>query len=466
MAIVPIDLTLASAVLAGGARLASSGGGLPQRVTTEQDHFLDQNILLGGSASTFQGIQFPSDGTMDILGIMANSTVKRFTGSGTSWSQSYSTGASNGRSILRSAANTSVIGRELAGATTFLELAEGTGVVSSKTFGPAATQKQVFVVPGGTADRAWYHAGTALLSEIVYSTGAATGRTITPTTGCLVAVGSNWDGTASIYILEAGTRITRYNESTLALMTTWTTAPGSDLGPPGSSFGNAGLIVQADGRVIVRNDSPYCFERLPATGGTDMHADSGVERVIWGSTELGGPVRTNLSGGAQFEPGFDISPNGRWFAWIASSAASVVFRGVVVRNIQTQTAEWTYTLAGEVALTDFNLPGNLGNHYGIHAPFYNGHASVAYDYRNARVYYQRVGLDGSVVYLPHGAYVPPGGLSLVGASAIKIGVEFDRGLGKVVTATGPYIGGPTGEGPRLYLDSGVNVRRGRVLGGM
>jgi hypothetical protein len=452
MAIVSVDLALASATLAGGARLASAGGGLPQRVTTEADGLLDTNAL--GQNNFLQAIMFASDNSSDLIAATGSSTTKRYSGSGTSWAQVWNASTGLGRSIARrlDVANKIMIARQTAGVV-WIEVDETTGVPTNRTI-PSSTSVQVFMVPGGTADRMWRHAGTALLTESVISTGLDSTRTIVPATGCLAAVASNWDGTPSIYVLESATKITRYNESTLALMDTWLSAPANDFGPPGSDFGRSGIIVQSDGRLIVRSDNPFAIDRLPAVGGVDMHSNAGAERLIWGSHELGGPERSNLSGGAQYLPGFDISPNGRWICWIASTAASVFQRAAVVRNIQNQTAEWTVPLTGQTTFVDLNLPGEHGNHYGRFSAYHNGHSGVLYDYRTTRPYYQRIGLDGSPVFLDHGAYIPPGGLSLVGASALKIGVVFNRGLGKLTTAEGPYIGGPFGEGPRLWLDDG------------
>jgi hypothetical protein len=459
-----VDLTLAGATLSGGARLAASGGGLPQRLTTELDGVIDTTVILGGGSVIFQGVVLAADNSGDVIGVSTGSSVKRFNGSGTSWTQLYSTSVSIARSLARGAAGKLMISRNTAGVQWY-ELDETSGVATAKTL-PSSTLQQIFMVPGGTADRAWYHNGGSPATELVLSTGAASGRTLVLATGCLACTGSNWDGTPSIYVLETATKITRYNESTLALMDTWLTAPGSDVGPPCSDFGRSPPIVQADGRLIVKSDAPYGFDRLPAVGGSEMHSNAGVDRLTWGSTELAGVVRSNLSGGAQLMPGMDISANGRWMTWIASTAASVFARAIQVRNIQTQTVEWSRALAGESALIDFNLPGNLGNHYGLYGALYNGHAGALADHRNARVYYQRVGIDGAKQFLTHGAYIAPGGLSLVGASALKIGVEFDRGLGKLTTSAGPYIGGPSGEGPTLYFENGITDQRNRLQGSM
>lgn len=464
MSIATIDLALAAATVSGGARLAAASGTLPQRITTEADGFIDTNAM--GAGVAIQAVQMASDNSGDVIAVNGSSSTRRYTGAGSTWSQLWTASTGLGRSLARrlDVAGKVMIARQTAGVA-WLEVDEVTGVVVNRTL-PSATSLQVFMVPGGTADRMWRHSGAAPLTESVISTGLDSGRTFSPTT-CLLAFGSNWDGTPSIYVLESATKLTRWNESTLTLMDTWTAAPGSDFGPPGSDFGRSGIIIQPDGRLIVRSDNPFAIDRVPAVGAADTHVLAGSERLIWGSHELGGPERSNLSGGAQYAPGFDISLNGRWICFIASTAASVFQRAIVVRNIQDQTAEWTQALTGQTSLIDINMPGERGNHYGRFGLLCNGHSNTVYDYRNTRAYYQRVGIDGAPVFLSHGVYIPPGGISLVGATALKIGVVFNRGLGKLTSAEGPYLGGPSGEGPRLLVDDGVAPVTGTalVLGG-
>lgn len=462
-----VDLTLAGATLAGGARLASSGGGLPSRLTTELDQFLDINALVG--AVGINGIAFPSDGTSDIISVLTNNTTKRYTGAG---SLVWTVASTAGRSLARITGAKVIEARETAGSALFFEIDEATGVLTNKTFGPAATAKQLIVVPGGTANTAWYHSSGTVITEITYSTGAATTRTISGLTGVLAILGSNWNGTPSIFILESSTRITRYNESTLALMDTWTTAPGAGAqGMPGGQFGNSGIWIDSAGRIYVKSEAPYAIDRiLSTTGIANLHTSANatsVERVMWGGSEFGGPMQAPTGGGAQFEPGFDISPNGRWFAMVVPTTAPVATRAVTIRNIQTQNVEWTQALSNAVSWIGISMPGNLGNKYGVWP--LNWNSGNAADLRTAKFYYQRVGsggnVDASPVYLAHGAYVPPAGLALAGITSLKVGMDFSRGWG---TAPGPepYIGGPSGEGPRLWIEQGPTLHRSRRRGSL
>lgn len=444
MSVVPVDLTLASATLAGGAVLASAGSGLPARITTEPDYHYDA----GGG---IYALGFSQD-ELGIICVLSSSNTRRIILS--SGSNLWSTSTANSRSFWYVGGGKIYMGREFAGATTYYEIDETTGALTTKTK-PANSDKMVVTVPGGTADRMWNGIGTTTISENVISTGLASGRTITPT-GTLNLSASNWDGTPSIYVQTSGTLIQRYNESTLALVDSWTVTVAGD--GPGGNMGNS-FIVDPQGRLIVQNSLINAFDRLPNTGHATLQTDTRVERIIWASQEIRGGNRQPSSGGAQQSPSFALSPTGRYFAFSTVSPVFAAQRYVTVRNVQDQTVEWTTALNGQAALRGLEIPGNLGNGFGVTGAIWR--AGTAMDHRRAKGWYQRIGVDGSKVYPQDGLYVPLAGLSLVGASALKIGFDLNDGFGKP-GGPAPYIGGPTGEGPRLWLEGGR--RRGRIQG--
>lgn len=424
------DLTLDAATLTNGAQIEASASGLPRRITMEDEYTFP--VMTSGNA---RGILFGADDASVIVSTTVNTVVK-YSFAGVQSGGNLSIAAAHG--IWRYDSNTLWVARNAAAQSTFSVINETAWTVGTSPM-PSAQVRQVLHVPGGTADRAWINGGTTTLTEIVVSTGAASGRTITALSSVSALWASDGDGTPGLYVLDSGSRVTKYLESDLSQSTQWTITATAASGLPGTSTGTE-LYIDATGRPMVRHSGTPSIDRFTLAGGAQLAV---AERYVYAGSETGGPGSVNSGGGSQAFPAFAFSSDGRYFAFtVPNAAADATNRDVRIKNILTQRARWEHTIAATGTLNSVIMPGHLGGQYGITT---NWRAGTVQDFRRVRCYYS---FDGGA---NRTEFTPNAPLDIAVTEAQTLTLDADMSNVGMLNGPLPYIGGDAGEGLRLIL---------------
>lgn len=413
----PSEVTLNAGVFTNGAVFAAAAGVRPDRITIENsgDYVIDLSAV-----AQIKGIRFGSD-DLSILALMATGTVslKKYTFAG---AQSWTVNVASGVGINREDSDHIWVTRS---ATTYHRIVESTQALSTPT--QPTGNSLIQIVPGGTADRAWQSNLSTTLTEIVISTGIASGRTITPAGAVTAMECSNNDGTPGIFVAVTGVGVVKYKESDLSVEKTWTITSGG-ANSPGSSFGSE-LMIDATGRPFVRNSTN--IDRFTLAQGAQLGV---ADRMIWSGSENFGAGPSISGGGNQSQPFCAFSTNGKYFAFLSNALDQTSSSRIIrVRNILTQKAVYPIAIGGAGAtLKRVLASGQFGNSYGPA----DGWRTVTDDYRRTRFYYQRIGTDGSPVEVV--ANKDLGSIACAPSSSLELSVEFRYGLG-MPGAPAPYV---------------------------
>lgn len=425
MALVEIARTLADATLSNGASLVTAGGGLPQRITTEE-YILD---LSGDISNQIVGLLFGNDDRSII--VAASSMIRKYSLAGAllnTITQSSCWG------LWRWNSDTILVGRNI-NATTYYELTESTWTATAPALGTSANARLVFAVPGGTADRIWRSSGT-VVEEFVRSTGAATGRSIAVVHNAVSA--SDADGVPGIYLSTGGTTVTKYRESDLTVEKTWTTAGNARA--PGTQVGTE-LHVDPTGRPVVFNGGPV-IDRLDLAGGAQKDV---AERYIWSGPEIGGSGAPQSGGGNQTQLPIGWSSDGRYVAYLTNSPDQTAARRAVrIKNLLQQRARWAVPVAANGLLKRIAIPGHLGGQLGVSDTGWR--AGTTLDFRRARCFYSLNGGGSRVEFTPNA----PLAVAVTAGQTITFDVDLYSGPG-VPGGPAPWVAGDNGEGPTVYM---------------
>lgn len=399
MGLVETGLALAVATKTNGAQEKAAAGGLPARITAEDEYFFDA----GADCSS---ICFGADEAS--IWVMSGTTVRQYSLSGTLLQTV--AGATNGWSLIRIDANTMWCSRNTAAAQYF-EITE-LGVLTGKTL-PLTGQRLIAKL--GTTG--WCNPAGTVTTEFVLATGAATGRTITT-----AAVASIWsssgDGTPGLY-MTVGATILKYEDlaGTMTLTKTWTVSGMSPV--PGSSVGNE-MIVDSIGRPIVKHGNVQAYDRFSIAAGAQKDV---AERIVWGGPEIAGMAAPTTGGGAQSSPGHSLSPTEKYLAYLVPSADMVTAdRGVRIKNLQTQRARWAFPVTADSTIARIMVPGELGGQIGVTVGW---RAGATQDFRRVRCYYSLNGGGSRTEFTPNATVSIP----VTIGQTVTIDVDFNAGFG-------------------------------------
>lgn len=414
--------SLDEAVLSGGARIATAGGGLPRRVTLQADTYVDD-------ANYFWcGPIFDPDNLHVWTGDMDSSVIKKIR-------------ISDGV-VVSTLAAPGVMGLFRYDATLFYaalysapsKLREydfsGTLLKNLDVSAVRTNLGQVVRVPG-TTNKAWLKrltdGGTDAAREVDLTTGAATGRTIAGPIYSMFAT------TGYIWVNRSENTIQKIQESDLAVVATWAHGGNqySGGGPGYLSDPWKSIYVDATGRVWL-NCYDGSLDRFDAAGGTPP---AGGKRILYHSPTQRGGVKILAS--EYHSNGFvAFSDDGNYVAFPTINTARTLLTSLRIRRISLHRARWTIPFVGAATLKSIAVPGLLGNQYD----------GSTFDYRRTRCYYAVAG-GARVEFTP--------GTPLTVSIAVGQSLQVDADMNTWETPVGPdpYVGGDAGEGISvLYED--------------
>lgn len=411
-------LDLDEATLSGGAQLASSGGGLPARITTETNKVLE--IF---SSDNGGGVIFDPDNAH--IWVTDNTTSLRKVAIADGSTAQTVVLASAGAGLFRF--DGLIFYVSTAGSVVYsVDFATGTPTSISC---PVSNQAKCIRVPG-TTDLLWVKgggvSGSGQISEFTISTGVATGRT-------LGGAGS-WDMWAlgsSIYYTD-GITIEKVAEADLASEETWTRL-GQSFSSAGYGDGLRAFTLDPDGKPLWRDNAGY-VDRWTTAGALD-------QRVLWNAPELGSTGESPST--RYYRPFLAFSDDGRYLAFRAYPAAADGNKAIHVVNVQDQRARFEWTPGAAVTLESFLIPGCFSNERGTVV-------GTAYDFRKIRFYYSLDGGGTPVEFTPGQPDLD------VAISAVQtLTIDVDMNVWEKTPGPDPYVGGDAGEGITIIYDDGI-----------
>ncbi len=403
------EVTLASATLSGGARLASAGSGLPQRITTEAD------LLLDAITNPTGGVFFDPD-SLHIWCTAPSGTnaVRKYRISDGSLITSQATVGTAPRGVFRPDSTYYFVATVSSGRAERYDFATLTG---TQTTGLTNIAQVVQAASG----KIWWRTGTGTTLTETNVGGAATGRTLAMTACQNVWATSGylyWCDTVSIY---------QVRETDLVTTMTWTSSGVG--GAPGSTMSYRCLYVDASNRPYATGNTGGDVDRWNAATTTIDR------RMFWSMPEFGGtanPPSTNFSLGF-----LAYSDDGRYAAFFTANAAKTQLDAIRVTNVQTQRARFAQAFASDVTLAQIVVPGKHGNHY-------DGGTST--DLRKTRFYYSFDGGSNRTEFTPGSP------LSVAITTGQTLTVDVDFNLAEKPAGNAPYVGGDAGEGITIEWD--------------
>src|SRR5574343_349307 len=386
-------LTLASATLSGGMRIAAAAGGLPQRLTVQDDLLLNKVGALGNGLG---GVCLDPDGlhvwvstytvsnSVKKIRLSDGAVIATFTNNSSDGGARTITGPSGlyrrGTKIYFANVNTPYHLGEIDTQTMVCRLYSNAVVTGPVHFASVESGK------------AWVRAtpsGNATYSEVTLSgTGdaaavAATGRTVAGSYGvCSDGGGGEYGASATYAVFATSSTVTRFK---LSDGTTTTFAGTSNFQQSAISTGVArGIyfdpILQ---RVVVAN----------VNGSNEWivlnAAFSGTEGRVWGPAEMGGPI---LVQGSNYLPSLvsfsDDLSRCAFASWNIDTAPSET-TSVRSINLATQRARWSWTPGRAAVVDSIVMPGLHGNARGAieQVPPSPSFLSGVYDHRKTRFWY-------------------------------------------------------------------------------
>lgn len=437
-------ITLASATLSNGAILASAGGGLPQRVTTSNPVWYDLTTTYAAGNC----IAIAPDGSYVLVG--GTNVLRRFdidpvTGAFTFVWQAAVTGI---KSVAWLNSTTVVCARSTSTAQYF-EVNVTTGTPTTRTLtGTGATVVRRHLIPNAAGTMLWSCDATTTVAEFNATTFAATGRTITLDSAFTQGAISNGDGIEGFYVLDVtNTRFKKWRLDTLAVDRTWTFSPTTGATAPGK-IAYTEMMVDPSGLPIGRSATAGGqIDRMPtlAAGGSVTVNATNADRLLWAGSEIRGATIPSTGGGTQLPPSMAMTPSADRFAFLTADLACTSPYGAI-RVLRTTPARavFSHTFAEDATVTKAVIPGRLGDLYGPSSGFRSG--DPVQDFRHSRVYYKRVGVDGSPV-----EFTPQSDLSL----AVSNGTVFEIYVDMITAwqmpgGPQPWVAGDAAEGPTLY----------------
>lgn len=410
MALRTHTFALADAVLSNGARLASAGGGLPQRVTTEIVRQLE-------ISAQYNQVAFEANGTLWAPDFN-NQWIKKYDLDGNvlatlvTAQQHMGALVENGRLYTANYGLNRIDEWNLA--TLALVRSFSTGAVKPRALAKAGT------APSGTIW--WTEFSSSVAREVNMDTPAATGRT----TGTL-AFGPIEGDANGIWGFGIADHVRHVLHSDLANDKSFqrTTAQLSN-GNDGEWFASQEgfLGVDSVGRVYF---SSVIY------GNVDRWTNAGVfdRRVLVGPWDRGGASQAATCQNGRMA----FSPNGQHALVPVEIASHLNYGGWRVFRIGDQRAQWAKTFAFGARVASIVIPGQSANE-----------RDASKDLRKSRFYYSTNGVDFT-------EFTPGTPLSLSIANGATLTVRADM---KVWESGGngiaPYIGGDAGEGPTILWD--------------
>lgn len=459
----PVDLSIASATLSGGARSVASGGGYPARLTTQDDSYYSPTSL-GSAAAGKGGIAFDPDnlhfwilvGTtagastgLRKINIASGSVVTTITGNGTD----------GGTRAIVSPQGLTRRGNELSFASSgtgnyLCKYNMVTGIM--RMYSQATVAAPYHVVFDGTC--LWARTSSTSSGTYQEFTLAGTGDSAAAT-ATANTVASAWEmfvdvaGTNAYFLLSAS--VTKYTLATHVVASTYT--PATVYNFPGYT-GNAlrgGFYDHLEDKVVVRQTNSDNWWYINS-------AFTGSEKRFMGMFEHGGAV---AEGSATSIPRscVALSDDGTKVGFITpeGGVSAALPTAVKIRNIGVERARWTYTVTAAGQLKTIFVPGDLANVNGVisNLPSPATWFGSATDFRKTKVFYS---LNG-------GARTEYKGETLSLALAVSDSLVIDVDMQHLVThphAFAPFVGGVNGEGVRLSILPTNTPRRGRIQGGI
>ena len=420
MSLATKTLSLASAVLSGGARIASAGGGLPQRITTEDDLLLPNNLPY-----LFGNVVFDSNNDM--------------------WVSSFNLGSIRKYNLAGDLLDTigpisSPMGIYLDGNDLWIgvygeikarryDVTNVPAVLQYTTPVLATRPSQVFPHSALASDIVWlktYSAGP--FEEWNTTTDTMTGRSIP---GSVLAALPDLDG----FWIADGSTIRHWLVSDLSNDRTY--SPGYGITHPGWVWSGFMQSLGFDGTYVYVN--PQIFGDIFRITASDALFD---RRILSATPETG--AATGASGWTQKQmPSF--SSDGNYMAIMNSVPATGTYRGLIIRR-STHRARWSWAPGGPVTVQYLLVPGGLCRTQ-----------DASNDLRKARCYYS---LNGGV---DRTEFTPGSPISVAVSSTQTLTIDVDMENWQHLDRVAPWVGGDAGEGITfLYTDSAV-IKSGRIV---
>jgi hypothetical protein len=416
--------TLADATLSNGARLVSSGGGLPQRITTAAD------IVLAGVAELRSGVVFDPDGLHVWVPRRTTGDIRKIRISDGSVITTLTTNVSSPENISRALGSSNAFVAS-SGNTKALKIDLNAATISDFV-SPTASP---YHVVEGSSGKAWVrtsNSAAAVYTEFTLATGVATGRTLA----------SAWDlhadlTNAKLFSLASSGAVLKIDEAANTTDLTWT-APGTAIhGAPAWSNAQRALIVDSSRRpIVIDTAAGHAYRYAAGSNAID-------KRLLFGATDFGQPPGSTI-GAARFQRQFmAFSDNDQKVAWLQPNSSGAISDAIDVRviDIRTARARWTLNTTVSMLVKEISAGGAFGNLYAAVTTPPNGFSTSAYDYRRTRWYYSTNG-GGSRT-----EFTPGDDLSVAVAAGGALTVDADMCSWEMPLPTlAPWIGGTSGEG--------------------
>lgn len=442
MAVAVEQLSLASAVLSGGARLAAAGGGLPQRITTAAD------FAFAGGMLSYNNPVFADDGLSFWWTSFSGPAGLYCTriADGALLASVGTAGSPMGLSVDRTAQRLYVAVYTTSHCREY-DMA-GNLTADLNLTGVGWTNCAHVVRVPGTAGKIWArgYAAANTVVEFSLTTGIATGRTIVSSVG----IRSIYATTGYIWVVGGNGRVVKYDEPTLAVVYLWDpTGTSSDHGGDAGRYpaDQGGLTVDSAGRpIVVRLNG--AVDRYSAIGGAGYTA----ERLIWGANPR---LRDGVGGRSliaflQNQPiAFSVDEAQIAFPTVDNAGAISEIR---VRSTAAAVSTWSKVFATSAVISLIGIPGALRGDRG------NDKASVAVDFRAALFAY-RVAAGAWV------AFSPGAPLAIPIAAGQTLDVRATMNTFGQPPGNDPWIGGDAGEGITLvYEDTTATGTHAATMG--
>lgn len=417
-------LSLASATLAGGARLASSGGGLPARITTASDITIAaaHNVNFQGNHCFSQDSAYLWIGDRNI-----NNTIRYAVSDG-----SVATTLTNKKLayIAPSGDGATMFGGMWDNGTTLYQLNwDGTANQS------ATCVASTFQVAQGSLDSStvWTRVfGSNTITQYNWPAMTATGNTVTGPASTQNFQIINVGGVDYIFAFGT-TQVKSYQIGSLTTIVTWTLGAtnSTQFGDDTSGAWLSG-IVDTSGRPLVSGRLGN-VDRYLSTGGTTFPTNFDT-RVMWGGDAITPMASSENAGVGGIGTTLAFSPNGNLVAYSVHNSSRQL-KDVRISTIGTQTAQWSNTFSAATTIRGVLVPGKLGNAT-------NGSTSYA---RTILQY----STDGS----SWTAFTEGAPLAVAIGAGGTFYIRATLSLWMMPPSFPPYIGGDSGEGIQLIYDS-------------
>ncbi len=409
-------IPITSAVLSGGMQLKAAGGGLPQRLTGQDDIVFEPRVSSGGVQ---EGIIFDPDNLhfwVPKYNTASNNLVKyRISDCGAA--QTITVATSTNMSLFRRANGTSFFVAQHT-ANQYQEVRYSDGAILATYASPVGAA--IVVETGTMANTAWvmpFAGGT--VTEVTISTGLATGRTI------VVAGLNSLYATANfIWISTSAGIVRKYNESDLSIADTWTATSSTNYSSISNVFGTYGygsLIVDGSGRPIVVQGLYGSIERLKSTGGSGTAMFD--KRLFYGAQpQLRGTAHSPTT--SILYRHFAFSDDGK-YAVFSTLPTTTNNRQVRRVNIGTQRARFAVPYATASTVKYITIPGLMGNHW-----------DGTDDFRRTKFYYSTDGGSIRTEFSPGSELA----VSVGAGGTLTVDVDINESEGKLF-GPAPYVEG-------------------------